>query len=60
MPFSFSGLVIAILSFAATYLVARTPAKLWRARGAKRKGEAVRAAESRQVRRARERGKDAR
>ena len=60
MPFSLPGFIIAVLSFVATYLVARTLAKWWRARGAMRKDEAVRAGESRQVRRARERGKEAR
>ena len=55
MSLDFAGAAVMLLTFAVTFVVARTVAKwFWRGR-ARKSRDAQRAAESRQVRRARER-----
>lgn len=60
MANSLIGTLLALASFVLTFLVARTLGKRYRSRKAQRELERLRAGESRQVRRARERRQDAR
>ncbi len=60
MPTSLPGIILALATFGVTFIVARTLAKWYRKRHAKRDESVARAAESRQVRRARKRKGDAR
>ena len=55
MTLSATGIFFALMSFVATFLVARMLGKSFRARRAKRKEEEALRGQSRQVRRARER-----
>jgi uncharacterized protein (DUF2062 family) len=55
MPTGTAGVIVMLLSFALTFIVARTVAKWFWRRRAQQSEEKARAAESRQVRRARER-----
>ena len=56
MPNDFAGLLLLVVTSAVTFTVARLLSRNWRKKRREREEAAKRATESRQVRRARERG----
>jgi len=57
MPIATGSLLAILIGFVITFVVARLLGRAWRARRRDRSEQAARAGETRQVRRARERGR---